>query len=211
MNLRSNLVDNGAVSAVITTADFKTHARIYHSQDDTYIDTLIVSSTQAIEHATRRAFVNRSFIYTLVDFPSPGFPSSIESTGSANGEIILPRSPMSSITSIVYNNTSSVATTLIENTGYYSYSINGVGRIVAPSSTAWPQVEDLGRPAVTITFIAGYGSSASSTPAALRHAVMLMATHLYENRQPVNIGNTVNDIPKTVDALIAQYHTGDYA
>jgi len=40
--------------------------------------------------------------------------------------------------------------------------------------------------------------------------VLLQATHMYENRTSVNIGNIVNEIPMTVQRLIVQYHTGDY-
>lgn len=67
--LRTNLSDTGATSAVITASEFKTHARVYHTQDDTYIATLILVATQCIEHETRRALINRSFTLQLEGFP----------------------------------------------------------------------------------------------------------------------------------------------
>ena len=42
-------------------------------------------------------------------------------------------------------------------------------------------------------------------PQDLKHAVLFLLAHFYENREPVNIGNIVNPIPMTVEALIGPY------
>lgn len=194
--LRTNLTDNGATAAVVTAAEFKTHARIYHTQDDAYIATLILSATQVIEAETRRALINRSFAYQLEGFP-------------ADGEIILPRSPLSSVTSVTYTDTAGATQTLSASL-YHVYSVNGVGRVVLKSTESWPATVGTGALDVTVTFVAGYGATAASVPVALDHAVLLQATHMYENRTSVNIGNIVNEIPMTVQRLIVQYHSGDY-
>ena len=194
--LRTNLTDNGATAAVVTAAEFKTHARIYHTQDDAYIATLILSATQVIEAETRRALINRSFAYQLEGFP-------------ADGEIILPRSPLSSVTSVTYTDTAG-ATQTLSASRYHVYSVNGVGRVVLKSTESWPATVGTGALDVTVNFVAGYGATAASVPVALDHAVLLQATHMYENRTSVNIGNIVNEIPMTVQRLIVQYHSGDY-
>jgi uncharacterized phiE125 gp8 family phage protein len=194
--LRTNLTDNGATAAVVTAAEFKTHARIYHTQDDAYIATLILSATQVIEAETRRALINRSFAYQLEGFP-------------ADGEIILPRSPLSSVTSVTYTDTAGATQTLSASL-YHVYSVNGVGRVVLKSTESWPATVGTGALDVTVNFVAGYGATAASVPVALDHAVLLQATHMYENRTSVNIGNIVNEIPMTVQRLIVQYHSGDY-
>ena len=195
--LRTNLTDNGAATAVVTASEFKTHARIYHTQDDTYIATLILSATQVIEAETRRALINRSFAYQLEAFP-------------ADGEIILPRSPLSSVTSVTYTDAAGATQTLASSV-YHTYSVNGVGRVVLKSTSSWPTTLGTDALDVTVNFVAGYGADASSVPNALKHAVLLQATHMYENRTSVNIGNIVNEIPMTVQRLIVQYHSGDYA
>lgn len=193
--VRSNLTDTGATSAVVTAAEFKTHARIYHTQDDTYIATLILSATQVIEHETRRALINRAFTLQLQGFPS-------------SGEIILPRSPLSTVTDISYETLLNTLT--LDSSKYHTYSVNGVGRVVLRSTGSWPTTLNTGALDVSVEFTAGYGATSASVPAALRHAVLLQATHMYENRTSVNIGNIVNEIPMTVQRLIVQYHTGDY-
>ena len=193
--LRTNLTDNGATSAVVTAAEFKTHARIYHTQDDAYIATLILSATQVIEAETRRALINRSFAYQLEGFP-------------ADGEIILPRSPLSSVSIVQYTDVDEVTQTL-SSLDYHTYSVNGVGRVVLKSTSSWPITLGTGALDVTVYFVAGYGASAASVPNALKHAVLLQATHMYENR--IAVGPTqLYEIPRTVERLIVQYHSGDY-
>jgi len=194
-DLRTNLTDNGATSAVVTAAEFKTHARIYHTQDDTYIATLILVATQCIEHETRRALINRSFALQLEGFP-------------ADGEIVLPRSPLSSVTSVTYTDTAG-ATQTVSSGDYHTYSVNGVGRVVLSSTASWPTTLNTGGLDVSVNFTAGYGATSASVPVALKQAVLLQATHLYDNRTAVAPAQ-LYEIPRAVERLIVQYHTGDY-
>jgi uncharacterized phiE125 gp8 family phage protein len=193
--LRMNLTDTGATSAVVTASEFKTHARVYHTQDDTYIATLILSATQVIEAETRRALINRSFTLQLQNFP----PS---------GEIVLPRSPLSTVSSVTYTDTAG-ATQTLSASDYHTYSVNGVGRVMLKSTASWPSTQDTGALDVSVAFTAGYGATSASVPAALRHAVLLQATHMYENRTAVAPAQ-LYEIPRAVERLIVQYHTGDY-
>lgn len=193
--MRTTLSDTGASSPAISASDVKTHARIYHSVDDSYLSTLITTATQIIEHETRRALINRSFAYQLERFPE-------------DGEIILPRSPLSSVTSVTYTDSAGSTQTLAA-TVYHTYSVNGVGRVVLKSTESWPSTLATGALDVTVNFVAGYGASASNVPAALRHAALLQATHLYDNRTAVG-PTQLYEVPMTVQRLIVQYHSGDY-
>ena len=194
-DMRTNLTDNGATSAVVTAAEFKTHARIYHTQDDAYIATLILSATQVIEHETRRALINRSFTLQLAGFP-------------ADGEIVLPRSPLSTITNVEYESANGNLLTL-DSSYYHTYSVNGVGRVVLSSTASWPTTLNTGGLDVSVNFTAGYGATSASVPVALKQAVLLQATHLYDNRTAVAPAQ-LYEIPRAVERLIVQYHTGDY-
>lgn len=193
--MRTNLTDNGATSAVVTAAEFKTHARIYHTQDDAYIATLILSATQVIEHETRQALITRAFALQLRGFP-------------ADGEIVLPRSPLSTVTDVTYE-TLVNPSAVLDPSSYHVYSVNGVGRVVLSSTASWPTTLNTGGLDVSVNFTAGYGATSSSVPAALRHAVLLQATHMYENRTAV-APTQLYEIPRAVERLIVQYHTGDY-
>ena len=192
--MRTNLTDAGAATAPVSTSEFKTHARVYHTQDDSYIATLILSATQVIEAETRRALINRSFTYQLEGFP-------------AGGEIIIPRSPVNGVSGVFY--TDEAGSHEFDSNDYYTYSVNGVGRVVLKNTASWPAVLGDGGLDVSVNFVAGYGATGASVPAALRHAVLLQATHMYDNRTPVGPAQ-LYEIPRSVERLIVQYHSGDY-
>jgi uncharacterized phiE125 gp8 family phage protein len=58
--------------------------------------------------------------------------------------------------------------------------------------------------AVTVTFTAGYGA-ASAVPQAIKHAMLMLVSHWYENREAIQIGQGVSEIPMAVDALLTPY------
>jgi uncharacterized phiE125 gp8 family phage protein len=194
-DIRQDLTDTNATAAVITTAEFRTHARIYHSQDDSYISTLIVAATQVIEAETRRALINREMTLTLESFP-------------ASGEIVLPRSPLSNVFYVSYINQNDDFE-IFNPAKYVLYSVNGVGRVKLKTTESWPTTLATGGMDVLVSFSAGYGATSASVPAALRHAVLLQATHMYESRTAVAPAQ-LYEIPRAVERLIVQYHTGDY-
>lgn len=195
-NLRTNLSDNGAATTVVSVSEAKTHCRVYHTQDDAYLTSLVLAATDAIERETRRAFINRTFQYQLEAFPS-------------SGEIILPRSPLQSVTSVTYTDTAGASQTLSAS-DYVAYSVNGIGRVQLKSTASWPSTQGTGGMDVTVTFVAGYAASAANVPQLLKQAVMLQTAHLYDNRTAVAPA-AMYEIPRTVERLIVQYHSGDYA
>ncbi len=194
--MKTNLVDTGAVTAPVTLAEFKAHARIYHSEDDSALPDTILAATQVIENETRRALITRAFSYRLEAFPE-------------NGEIVLPRSPAVAVSSITYTDAAGATQTLSASV-YNVYSVNMIGRVQLKRDQAWPATEEKGGLDVTVNFTAGFGAAAANVPLALRFCVMLQAAHMYEHRTSVNVGNIVTEIPRTVERYIVQYHAGDY-
>ena len=79
--------------------------------------------------------------------------------------------------------------------------------MVLKSDTDWPDIYD--RPdAVEVNFTAGY-ADAASVPKILRHAVLLLISHLYENRAAVSNGQ-VTEIPYTVKHLLESHRVGGW-
>jgi len=87
--------------------------------------------------------------------------------------------------------------------------VDNIGRVVLKSTSSWPATLGTGALDVTVNFTAGYGAASANIPAALRHAVLLQAAHLYDNRTAVG-PTQLYEIPRTVERLIVQYHSGDY-
>lgn len=74
------------------------------------------------------------------------------------------------------------------------------GAFVRPAGT-WEMTEVT--PRFRATYTTGY--TAGLAPKPLQVAVRLLVAHWYENREPVNIGNIVNELPFAVDNILRLY------
>lgn len=70
----------------------------------------------------------------------------------------------------------------------------------------WPTTYPV-RGAVTITFSAGW-ATAADVPADLKAAVMLIAGHNFEQREPVAIGAAVAPLPMSVEWMLNRWRAG---
>jgi len=181
-----------AASDPVTVAELKAHARITSgSVEDTYLTTLITAATDVVQRLTRRQLINATYAFGLRQWPS------------GNGPIELPRPPLSSVSSVTYVDSDGTRQTM-DAGDYAADDARQPGRVEPVYGEVWPSARDEAN-SILITYVAGYGAAGSSVPAALRQAILLMATHLYEFRDPVVIGGSVAEVPRTVDALVSPY------
>ena len=115
----------------------------------------------------------------------------------------LPLDPVQSITSIAYFDENNVQQTL--DPSVFQLLTDGGGPFVtsAPDQD-WPSTFDR-LDAITVTFVAGYGDAPADVPASLRHAMLLMVTNWFENREAVVVGTSAINLPLGVDALLQPY------
>lgn len=186
-------------SEPVTTAEAKAHARIDHSDDDAYIDSLIEAARSLVEARTGRSLITQTLILRL-----DGFPRNIGyDFRRVTHDIVLPRPPVQSVSSVVYIDTDGTSVTL--DPSKYDVDTKGhMPRIVPAYGEVWPITRPATPNAVTITYDAGW-TQASLVPAPLRHAIKLLVSHWYENREHVVVGTTAGKIPDTVDSLINPY------
>lgn len=173
----------------ITLAEAKTHLRVDHSDDDSYIDALITAARKYLDGncgVLGRALITQTWELTLARFP--------------DGDIPLPLPPLQSITSITYIDQDGASQTLA--TSVYAADLNE-NMVRLKYDQSWPDTRDVWN-AVVIRFVAGYGA-ASAVPKPLVHAIKLMVGDLYEHRQSVVMGVEPRMVPFAVDSLIAPY------
>lgn len=164
----------------------------YH---DPFVSSLITAARQTVEARTSRALINQTWDYTLDCFPTGLDP------------IYLPKAPLSSVTHVKYYDTSGVQQTLSTNT-YKVLSAREPGEILLKYQQEWPYLySEAG--VIEIRFVAGYGAAASSVPAALKQAVLLLVTHWFNNREAVLIGSISKEIELSFEALCSQYLLAD--
>lgn len=175
----------------VTLQDVKRNSRVDGTDDDALLTAYIEAATahfDALAGVLGRALINQTWQQKLPYFPDCGV-------------IGLDLSPIQSITSITYYDTDNMQQTLSNET--YTILEDPLGVYVTLQvGQTWPDVacrED----AVTITYVAGYGATASSVPAPIRQAIMLLVGQWYENREAA--GSPMQELPFSVCALVSPF------
>ena len=160
----------------ITLADAKKHLRVDFADDDAYITSLITVARQYAENRTWRAICAATY------------DAFFDSYGT---EYLLPRPLCTGVNIVQYRNTSGTYTTINAN-DYYA----DLEAIPAKVYLKLPKPQDF-EPinGIKIRFTAGY-ANANIVPTSLKHAIRMIVSHFYENREPVVIGRTATLEPK---------------
>lgn len=188
-------------SEPLTTAEAKAHSNVNISDDDTVIAGFITTAREHVESRLSQTLINTAFDLKLDHWP-------VDNCGWTQREIYLPRSPLSSVTSVTYYDSTNTLQTL--STDYYHVSTGSPGRIVLASGYSWPTLQD--RPdAVVIRFVAGYGATSAAVPSRAKQAMNLLVDHWYKNREAVLVGTSASEVPLAVEALLASVDYGRYA
>ena len=172
----------------VTVDEAKDHMRVDHESEDGYISSLIVAARLHAQMVTRRAFITQTWVYYLDTFPS-------------EIQIYLP--PLQSVSSITYVDVDGVTQTL--GTSIYTVDTDSEpGLIYEAYNQSWPSIRTVEK-SITITYVAGYGTTASTVPEGIRQAMLILISHWYENREPFIVGTSLAPVPLTIDALLAPY------
>jgi len=157
-------VKTAAATAAVSTADAKLHLRVTNTEDNTYIDNLVLAATQKVEAFTNRNIIRATFNLYLTGFPKNG--------------IVLPLSPVSSITSIKYYDSDNSLQTYSSASWFYSIYEEPVKvDYIDTPAEAYQYRYD----AVDVEFVCGY-ATAADVPESLISAILLLVGDMYENR-----------------------------
>ena len=182
----------------VTLAEAKLHLKRDDTDDDDLITALIQAAREHIESWSDRLLVSQTWQMTLHCFPR------------SNGAIRIPKAPLRSITSITYTDQNGDGQTF--SSSLYTVDANDKqGWVYLAYNQDWPDTR--GEPnAVTITFVGGYAPGSASpvdhaenVPQPIKRAMLLLVGHWYANREAVNVGSSVNEMPMAVDALLTPY------
>lgn len=174
----------------ITKAEVKLHARITGTDEDANLDAYIKTARLFCEAFTKRQFVTATWVLRCDGFPA------VDTT-----PIIVPRPPLSSVSSITYLDTTGTSQTW-SSSKYQVDTYTEPGRIMPVEGETYPSTQADTFNTVTVTFVAGYGA-ASTVPERYKQAIRMLASHLYENREattPVKI----EEVPMAVKYLLHQ-------
>lgn len=177
----------------------KLHLRVDIDEDDELIVGCIAAARSYVETVCGRSLVSQTWDYTI----DRQWPWSLNlDTMCHEQQIDLPVAPLVSVTSITYVDAAGATQTLASNQ-YVVDGSNVIGRIYPAYSVTWPSVRDQNR-AITVRFVAGYGTAAS-IPEGIKQALLLLIGHFYAQRQPAVIGEVANEVTLAVSALVAPH------
>jgi uncharacterized phiE125 gp8 family phage protein len=175
----------------VSLEEVKASLRITDTNEDALITQYIKDARVYAENFTGRKFITQTLtgyvnnFYSKKDSWFNGFRigSEVEVFGQGGRYLQLDWGPCQSISqvdTIDIDNTE----TVYASSNYYldNYDDDINPRVVINDNTTIVNTSLRSHDAVKVTFIAGYGSNASDVPAALRRAIILMASYLYEHR-----------------------------
>lgn len=170
--------------------EVKLHLRVDHNSDDLLIDTLIIAAERVMQLQYGVQLVSATY-----DLFMDAFPHDVTIRPSI--------SPLVSVTTLKYTDTSEAVQTLVENTDYDVDTDAQPSRIYPSFNKIWPTT--LSHPkSVEIRIVVGY-ADAASVPAPFKAAGKLMIGHWYRNREQIITGRNlkVTEIPRAVQTLLA--------
>lgn len=186
-----------AVTEPVTLDEAKAHLRVTSTEEDDYITALITVARQAVEDQTRRSLVTQTW-----EVGFEGWPTFNEARRRAAQGFELPRPKTVSVTSVEYWDVNGDKHTMPADS--YVVDINAFPAILnMKEATELPTLSpDLPAP-VLVTYVAGFGGAAA-VPAPIKHAILLMISHLFEVRAIVSTSAFVR-IPDSIHALLSPY------
>lgn len=176
----------------VSLSEAKDHLRIDGSDEDTYLATIITASRKYCEQYCNRAFITQTWLQYPSDF-TDGIKLSIN--------------PVQSVTSITYYDTDGNSQTLAANQYQVDLSAD-ICRIYEAVNVDFPDVQDEKINPITITYVSGYGDAATDVPMDIIHAIKLMISHLFQNREMINVGQGISTqipMPDAVKVLLNNY------
>ena len=122
------------------------------------------------------------------------------------GRVIeIPYGPLASVTSITYLDNDGASQTLATSV-YDVDTARNAGEIFLKYNQSWPATRSI-QNAITITYVAGVAMA--SVPAQALHAIKLLVSHAFENREPILIGKTSSEIEQGYRVSINRLRFGE--
>ncbi len=177
----------------ISVADARAHLRVKFSEDDDLIEAYIQAAVGVLDGWSGRlgrCLINQQWQQSfrgwppdrIFHLPFPDVSSVIVNYLPENGQ-------NQEVSSDCYELLEGAAGSFVELNGSFSR----------------PKLKPEAVAPVTLTFTAGYGVSGDKVPAAIRHALLMIVGHFYENREDVVVGTIATSLPQSSQILIAPF------
>jgi len=173
----------------VSVSEAKDYLRVDSAVEDPVVASLILAARLHIEGALDIAMVTQSWSLFLDGWPE-------------DGRVSIPLGPLKSVDSVKVYDGEDTAQTVSPET--YVVDLSALRpRLVRQAGAVWPTP---GRAAngIEIALTAGYGDTTDKVPQPIRQAVLMLAAHWYEQREPV-VFEKPDELPHGVADLLKPY------
>ena len=175
----------------------RAHCRIDITDEDAQVYDWIKAATEYAEREHDITIMSTTLRMTL-----DGWPCATDV--NRWGSILLPRWPVTSVSSIAYVDGNGTTQTWASSN--YTVDIySKPARISKAYGITWPTLQEVPN-SVTVQFVAGY-SSAAAVPATLKRALYLLVGHFSENREATSV-DVNKEIEFSVSSLLGKSSWG---
>jgi len=179
----------------VSVADAKTHLRIDQefTEDDLYIASLITAARYYVEN-----YVDRTLLRTQLRMKLDYFPA---------WDLPLPRPPaMADAVTVQYIPSDNYSLVSFTN---FRTDRDSTPAVIRPQwNGTWPTARGAEND-VIISWWAGYGTTGADVPVPARHAMLLILSHWYRNRESVS-ENRFAPVPMSAETLLGTVNWGQY-
>lgn len=188
--LLATLANNTATTYADNIADSSlgAEAPATNTTEDPVLSRALTAARRYCEDHQSRAYITQTRDFIMDRFP----------TGDC---FYLPRSPITSVTSITYYDTANAVATMLA--ADYFVDIDGTRpRVVLGYNKSWPSTTLRPANAVFVRYPCGYGAAGSSVPSEILSAIVLLTKHLYANRDFVLTGLIGKELERSFADLL---------
>lgn len=186
MDVAQVAVITGPTVEPVQLGEAKLHLRVDHDEDDALITWLITAAREQVEAMSRRALAPQTLELRMSAWPG-------------DDAILLPRPPLTAVTSIKYTDTDNVEATVAASS-YTVHTAPEPGGVWLKYGQSWPSASLAPGPSIAVRYTAGYGVGAC--PGRYRQAILLLVGHWYEQREAVLVtGVQTAIVPMAVEML----------
>lgn len=189
----------GPLVEPISLVELKNALRLDATEDDLLLTSLITAARIYIETSTGTIMINQSWAFFI--------NKSARDQQQRSPVVNLPLSPLQSVDDVlIYQDGTGTA---LPGESYQIDPSSKCPRLIFTSALSLSNnstgLSNRGLNNIEIRMTVGHGAAADDVPEDLRQAVLLLASHWYEQRSPIGPGGSFDDVPPAVHSLMANH------
>ncbi len=178
----------------VTLAEMKAQLNIdtAYTDDDTHLNAIISSARQWLEDRTSQCFIKQQRAQYMECFDD-------DEIEIIRGPVLITGAGVSEPVVKYYDSNDQEQTWDSSN---YWLDLRALVPQIVPKYS-WPSTSGHRPNGISVTYYAGYGVDATNVPVNIKHAIKVLGTHLYNNRQFEIEGRIVGKLEFDLERLIS--------